>query len=544
MIYVAAFNIEGLNSTLAQLNSRANYALLAHLDNQVVGLALQSLSENIEHVFILSAQIELFFESPFSSQLHSLFEQGKVHPFSFDYHLALSKKLNFTRSILNELKAYDKVHNSVVFIHINTEVFVNYKENKLDKQLALYNKFSANYNLTLVFIVTGADIDVVRQQIQKRSKLFDGVLYITNDASVQTLEYDFWKHNEGIIAGDRVHVEESKGIFKVIEANDIDEQKVEETNQYFDENEVWLVQNAVPEGTKLPLYYKVVMDNEALYKQGYTMKAATLIFSVTRYTDLVTLVRQCFSLRKHCGKKLKLVIQNVDGIIRHQDECLFLTLGVNLILYSFSKPSRLLSQIQSIQGFHFSRPLPSSIDDVLQYSESALAKGFLPFSAFIQQVATYSNSAANLGVRGVLVVLKLLPRIEAIHPLHLFHVKREGDIFSTIDNHIYLYLHACREHDVEQAIKHLFKLEISDFFESKSLISDHFFIQQECRRLKVHYENTEAPDYTEELKENISYTFDAQLADMSILNTETPEFKKVIRPLATKCEMVLKEANK
>ncbi|MDI4654787.1 cellulose biosynthesis protein BcsE, partial [Pseudoalteromonas shioyasakiensis] len=155
---------------------------------------------------------------------------------------------------------------------------------------------------------------------------------------------------------------------------------------------VWLTRSAVPEGTKLPVFYKIVDDNDALFSKGLTKKSATLVFAVTRYTDLKALAKDCFSLRKKCGRRLKLVIQNVDGIIRHQDECLFLTLGVNLILYSYSEPSRLLSQIQSIQGFQFTRPLPKSIDDVLKYSENVLAKGYLPPDKFVQQVAKHSDS--------------------------------------------------------------------------------------------------------------------------------------------------------
>ena len=38
---------------------------------------------------------------------------------------------------------------------------------------------------------------------------------------------------------------------------------------------------------------------------------------------------------------------------------------------------------------------------------------------------------------------------------------------------------------------------------------------------------------TEQLKENVSYIFDAKVADIANLNTETPEFKKIIRPIST-----------
>ena len=369
---------------------------------------------------------------------------------------------------------------------------------------------------------------------------FDGLIYMTQEASIRTLEYDYWCHKEGVIAGRSVNLQLYDGQLALIEEEQEADEKSQPTAQDFDEDEVWLTRSAVPEGTKLPVFYKIIDDNDALFSKGLTKKSATLVFAVSRYTDLKVLAKDCFSLRKKCGRRLKLVIQNVDGIIRHQDECLFLTLGVNLILYSYSEPSRLLSQIQSIQGFQFSRPLPKSIDDVLKYSENVLAKGYLPPVKFAEQVAKHSDSAANLGVSGVLVLMQLLPRIDAIHPLHLFHVKREGDIFSFADGTVYLYLHACREHDVESAIKHLFKLQVSDLFMSKNVIADHFYIQQECRRMQRHFANTEITDFTQQLQENVSYIFDAKASDIASLNTETPEFKKVIRPISEPVKVTLK----
>ena len=535
------FKIEGLDLALARLNTSASYALLAPLENQVIELALQLLPDMTSHVFILSDQIELFFEAAHTNWLNTLYEQGKVHPFSFSSDPIVNQKITFHSSIINELKAYQQLHNSLVLIHFNSSLVINNSSVQLHEKVELYNKLAATYKLTLVFIITGCEIAHTRKAIQKLSKLLDGIIYVSNDAALVTLEYDFWRHNDGVVAKEMVYLEVVDG-YRVTTGH-FDDTQADGLTHSFDEHDVWLVKNVVPEGTKLPNYYKIASDNEALYQQAYEMKAATLVFSVTRYTDLAALARQCFTLRKHCGKKLKLVIQNVDGTIRHQDECLFLTLGVNLILYSFSEPSRLLSQIQSIQGFHFSRPLPHSIEHVLQYSESAQAKGFLPFMQFAEQVISYSNSAVNLGVSGVLVVLQLLPRIEAIHPLQLFHVKRDGDIFSTVGNQVFLYLHACREHDVDSAIKHLFKLQIADFFESKSVLADHFFIQQECRRLKRYYESAEIPDYTMQLKENVSYIFDAKAVDIATLNTATPEFKKVVRPFATKYPMMLKDKN-
>ena len=532
--------ITGLQNAYSALKRCANYALLASLDNQLLELVRHLLASNKDPVFLLSEHVEVFFESENNTLLFSLFEQGLLHPFHLHHDANLAKNLHFSRGVIQELKQYKELRNSIPILHLDSELLYSLTEAQLTKKLGFYRDLSIAKNVTVIFLISGSRISDVRRQFLALNTLFDGQIFITQEASIRTLEYDYWSHKDGVIAGHSINCELLQGQLSVFDAHLEESNEQTSSQQGLDEDEVWLVKHALPQGTKLPLSYKIVEDNNALYKLGLTKKAATLVFSVTRYTDLSALAGECFSLRKQCGRKLKLVIQNVDGIIRHQDECLFLTLGVNLILYSFSEPSRLQSQIQSIQGFQFSRPLPNSIDEVLKYSENVLTKGYLPINKFVEQVAKHSDSAANLGVSGVLVMLQLLPRIDAIHPLHLFHVKREGDIFSFADDYIYLYLHACREHDVESAIKHLFKLEISDFFMSKNVIADHFYIQQECRHLQRRYTNVDVPDYTEQLKENVSYVFDAKTADISSLNKETPEFKKVIRPISKPVKVTLK----
>lgn len=533
-------NITGLNCAFSELKKGASYALLAPLDNQLLELTRHILINHESPTFLLSEQVELFFEGKDNEFLFTLFEHEVLYPFHLNSNNNISKDLHFSSGIINELKQYEQLESSTVFVHVDSEHLFSLGEQLLGEKLKLYHALSQSKNVTLVFLMSGTYASELRRQLLALNHFFDGLIYVTQEASIRTLEYDYWCHKKGVIAGRSVNLQLHDGLLALVEIEQEANEKLRPTEQNFDEDEVWLTRSAVPEGTKLPVFYKIVDDNDALFSKGLTKKSATLVFAVTRYTDLKALAKDCFSLRKKCGRRLKLVIQNVDGIIRHQDECLFLTLGVNLILYSYSEPSRLLSQIQSIQGFQFTRPLPKSIDDVLKYSENVLAKGYLPPDKFVQQVAKHSDSAANLGVSGVLVMLQLLPRIDAIHPLHLFHVKREGDIFSFAEGAVYLYLHACREHDVESAIKHLFKLQISDFFMSKNVIADHFYIQQECRRMQRHFANTEITDFTQQLQENVSYIFDTKTADIANLNTETPEFKKVIRPISEPIKVTLK----
>ncbi|WP_372759841.1 cellulose biosynthesis protein BcsE [Pseudoalteromonas sp.] len=539
------FHISGLEPTAQQLMSTSNYALLAPLDSFVIELALQAISdETAENIFIVSSQIEAFFESPFSDKLNGAYQDQRVYPFSFT---ALASGWTLQHSLqraIDELTVYPQSRNSLVMLHLNTEQLQGIDEVKLSNTLNYVQTFLTQSNATLLLLISGPEIANYRFMIRRLNKQFDGSVFIESDAAMRIFDFDFWRHSAGIVTNKQYQL--------TIKNNQLIAQaSLAETQSTFthsekndDEDDVWLVANAVPEGTKLPSSYHLVKDNQQLFNKGPNVTAATLVFSVSRYTDLAELANQCFQLRKNCGRWLKLVIQNVDGTIRHQDECLFLNLGVNLILYSFSEPSRLLSQIQSIQGFQYTRPLPPSAADVLKYTENTFAKGYLPFLEFTRQVEVHSDSAVNLGVSGVLVIFELLPRIKPIHGLHLFHIKRAGDIFSIVDNEIYLYLHACREHDVGNAIQHTFKLKTGDFFGHENLITDHFYIQQKCKELRRRYKGQSIIDYTKQLTENNRREFAAaQRVDSNRADNQSTAARLAFkeRKNATPYVMTLKE---
>ncbi|WP_166378814.1 cellulose biosynthesis protein BcsE [Pseudoalteromonas sp. Z9A4] len=536
------FNITGLEPVAKELKLASSYAVLAPLDNLVIELALHAINPSlVNDIFIVSQEVESFFDSSFSAPLNYAYEHNRVHPFSLTPETQHYSIERINSGIIKEISAYKRLNEALIFVHFNTRLLNSASEKSLELMMKGYNDFVRSTGATLLFLISGPGIANYRFLVRRLNNVFDGLVFVDNDSVARVLGYDYWRHSTGVIAGEYYRLILSNNQF-VVEAGSISEGNKPKGSDFSDEGDVWLVQSAVPEGTKLPLHYKSVKNNNDLFAIGPKLEAATLVFSVTRYTDLALLGKQCFELRKNCGRWLKLVIQNVDGVIRHQDECLFLTLGVNLILYSFSEPSRLLSQIQSIQGFKFSRPLPPSVEDVLKYTENTFSKGYLPFNEFTKQVEIHSDSAVNLGVSGVLVKLELLPRIDPIHPLHLFHIKREGDVFSLAENTVYLYLHACRENDVDNAIKHLFKLKTSDFFVQQNVISDHFYIQQECKQLRRFYKGKSIIDFSKKLAENNNYKFAPDIAQSVTENMEAPDFSNESRPDAKPYVMKLRDS--
>ncbi|MEI8642597.1 hypothetical protein P4S68_22800 [Pseudoalteromonas sp. Hal099] len=50
-----------------------------------------------------------------------------------------------------------------------------------------------------------------------------------------------------------------------MQQNSITEQQTSTSGVFADEDDVWIAQGAIPEGTKLPAKYKIIKDNNALF---------------------------------------------------------------------------------------------------------------------------------------------------------------------------------------------------------------------------------------------------------------------------------------
>ncbi|MCM2248717.1 hypothetical protein, partial [Klebsiella pneumoniae] len=89
-------------------------------------------------------------ESDHSDHLHTLYEEGKLHPFNLSNDISFAKKRWFSKGIINELKEYTVIKNSCVMVHLSSDLFVDYKTEELKGQLTLYKNFSIAENATVV----------------------------------------------------------------------------------------------------------------------------------------------------------------------------------------------------------------------------------------------------------------------------------------------------------------------------------------------------------------------------------------------------------
>ncbi|MCU4677039.1 cellulose biosynthesis protein BcsE [Catenovulum sp. 2E275] len=462
-----------------------NYFLLADQLNDFLplqNLLLSSFKSQSNQFFLLSPVIEtLHLTLLTSSELELQNRNHRVNWFNIEINSYTQFNQKTIKRLFNELYIYDGFYNALTVLHLPANQLVNIDEVALVKLLEYLDLLAKKHQLALIILITGEQLSILNEKLTHFPKLISGLAKIEDLLDIYQLKVNFWHHCLGQFINQEFEINKSTSILQLVLPNN--EPETSNINStFYDEDEVWMVRNAVPDFNQMPANYNALEDNQALFEQANQLISGTVVFVITKYISVINLAKQCFELRKKRGPWLKIVLQNLDGVVRHKDESIFYLAGVNLILYDYSHPSRFISRIMSIQGFKFTRTLPNTFNVISEKIEATKQFGYRNAMDFFNQVIKASANADSLSVSGALVRLTLLPSTRAVHALKLIRLKRDGDLFSNFQDEILIYLGACRPSDVQTALENLFYLDVDDFFMAKAVTTQHFYIQEFCRK--------------------------------------------------------------
>lgn len=482
---VHKLNFLGIQNEQAEITKSATYVMFANSEEFGIELALRSL-DGQHNNFVISQEPGRFLTKTDGQS------QARCQAFTLDHTFFVDNQLNAISQIFEELSFYSGFRNSHIIVHFSETLAARFDENFVKKLLKKTKRLSDKYNTSLVFLMTGKSALEKLTHFVKYSALLDGVAQLNSHLMNHALIFDFWRHSHGVCSKVKYQLS-----FDDTPSAQLEQQQDEE-NAFYQQNleQVFIAKELLPSETKLPPNYQVCDDNQSVLEKAKTNKGATVVLYASRDVEKAQLAAQCYKLRELCGPWLKIVIKNKDGVLRHHDECVFLTLGVNLILHTTTDISRLMSQVQALQGVKFARVLPKDYKAVLAHANGVEEKGYLTPTHFTDAVKKQRASSLSTGVSGVLVVLDLIKGLDPIDGLRLFSVKRNGDFYTANRTQVLLYLHGCRENDVTNALERLFRLAISEFFTAHSIYSQDLYIEDICRNLKRDDENKELEDYS------------------------------------------------
>lgn len=242
------------------------------------------------------------------------------------------------------------------------------------------------------------------------------------------------------------------------------------------------VADILPRGSQWTLFE----DNHQLARAAGHLSAATVVFSVEHNSQVVELASHVHALRCQRGSALKMAIRETRTALRYSDERLLLACGVNAVIPFNTPDNRFLAVLDDLQGQMFNRFVPAQIDVLLKSIQPLKEKGLLPTAAFCRAVhGLLHSSALPVDGKGLLVALQPVSGMSLAEVLPQCQPRRFGDLLTTADDLIYLFLSSCRFSDLSIALKFIFRRPHAELVALQSVWYGDAQIADELRQLET-----------------------------------------------------------
>jgi len=229
-----------------------------------------------------------------------------------------------------------------------------------------------------------------------------------------------------------------------------------------DRQRVLATRSSLPDSTTPSPHWQLFDTRAALLDAAQTAVAATVLLDAADSGELPDAIHH---LRQHCGKQLKILVREVgNNRLRHSDEQLLLSLGANAVLPAELGLTSMLSLVGSLQQAVYQGRLDGETVQLEAASRPETDRGYLPPASFVESVSATVERSRLIGIRNVLIGLRPAPGASPLDMLRLCHFKRAGDLCTADNDHVYLFLFACRDTDVGTALRHLFRLPVGELF--------------------------------------------------------------------------------
>lgn len=343
---------------------------------------------------------------------------------------------------------------------------------------------------------------------------FSGLVRLRRSGEEVRWDVYYWFTGDGLMVDKSFHLDtDGAGDWWV---NEREMLHAEASGHAVDEDEVFAMREALPGKTEAPEGWHVFDTIGELEAALTSAHAPTVVINFSVGSSLEALAGTIYKLRGAIGPYIKIVVKGEGGQLRHSHEQLLLSVGANLTVASESGFARMLSQLKSIQGHVYSKPLPLTFEEAMDSFTTVKQAGYLAPAEFCGVAADVMERTRSLEVRNALVRLTLTPGLGALETLRCCVMQRPGDLCTADDESLYVFLFSCEEQHVSLTLGHLFQLPVSVLFSaevrylSPEDIADalHEFNR---RAAEAHYENWTAA-LSEQSQANALAVSSAQVA--------------------------------
>ena len=353
-----------------------------------------------------------------------------------------------------------------------------------DKQLTRWvreiSDTTDNKNSTCLILCYGAGINAIKTQLHLYHRQICGLAELKTDVEPNQWGVSWWHDNVVSEANTLYPLSARKTGWEILKNT-----PASVAEQTGDDQWMLLAERSVLEGApSLSERWFLFDDNAALAERAAHARAATVIFALAGNDEVEVMARQIHRLRMQRGNGLKIVIREMNSSLRYVDQRLLQACGANLVVPHAARLSNFLTLLDDLQNLSFTRHVPEDIEVLLDSRLPTHHKGYLPLPVFcsvMKDIWTHASLATES--RGILISLRPAIGISPQQAVTLCSLRRDGDILTVTEKHLYLFLSNCLVSDVDSVLAFLFNLPVKDVFTSQTFWSQELDIQSEVRRL-------------------------------------------------------------
>lgn len=237
-------------------------------------------------------------------------------------------------------------------------------------------------------------------------------------------------------------------------------------------------------------------DYEDVVAVGTRLARATVVLDYRQLSSFPLLAQAVHRLRYLAGRQVRIIIRERGGQLRYSQELLLNRLGANQIVYLEFGISRLLRAVEAMAGQRFTGFIEADFDQALAAAMPSEECGYLPAGRFCEVVKSSLQKTEAIDMHHALVRLDILPAVAHVDVLLNCQPRRANDVVTADGSHLYVFLYACREADVESALGRIIIEPLEQLFSGQSYWSDRRGMLDVLDELHERYKLTGMADFS------------------------------------------------
>jgi len=448
---------------------------------QLGGQVLEAQTEKIVTTCIFPKENPISGESAFALGADNIFISKLLSKKGTPSYYRIAAGKHAFLALPDDLNRVRNTHNQLIVLLFPAIAWQNLSSKDFSGWIKTMSALALRKNCALLIICHGQTSSVLNAQLNSHHRLIYGFSSLQTDIEPAQLVMSWWHNNFGVEANISYSLQKRDHGWKIMPQS----AEFAAANTLNDDQWLYLAQRDVLEGAPpLSENWQLFDDNVVLTERGMHARSATLIFSLNNNDEVEALARQIHSLRIQRGSGLKIAVREMNASLRYIDQRLLQACGANLVVPHAARLSSFLTLLDDIQQLSFTRHVSEDIEQLLLGRLPTHHKGFLPLPTFCDVMQSiWSHTTLVTEARGLLISLRPVSGITPQQAISLCHLRRDGDMITLTERHLYLFLSNCQVSDLDKVLDSLFSLPTNEVFVSRIFWHQERDIQSEIRRL-------------------------------------------------------------